>query len=146
MRFYHVSENGNIKEFTPRVPWCINRYEDCVTDRICITESIEHSLSGAPIDEVMFGDRYYVYEFEIDIEKDYNDIIMPIELYMMDKVPDSIFTHEHWYLKPLKPISVSYIQINSFDKAYFHNERYPDMDSFIYENVEFSVLERKELI
>ncbi|AFV21670.1 MULTISPECIES: hypothetical protein [Bacillus] len=107
--FYHISMDlQHSGEFVPRIPSCRHQdKEDDVTNRICVSRTIDDCLSaipsgGAHLEELNIEQRGYYKVFKIDTEKlgiEDSDIVSSDVLYQEDLVRDAEVTNEHWILK-----------------------------------------------
>ncbi|MDF9599157.1 hypothetical protein P7D15_01835 [Bacillus cereus] len=107
--FYHVSTDlQHSGEFVPRIPSCRHQdKEDDVTNRICVSKTIDDCLSaipngGAHLEELNIEQRGYYKVFKIDTEKlgiEDSAIVSSDVLYQEDLVRDAEVTNEHWILK-----------------------------------------------
>ncbi|WP_283747872.1 hypothetical protein [Bacillus thuringiensis] len=107
--FYHISTDlQHSGEFVPRIPSCRHQdKEDDVTNRICVSRTIDDCLSaipsgGARLEELNIEQRGYYKVFKIDTEKlgiEDSDIVSSDVLYQEDLVRDADVTNEHWILK-----------------------------------------------
>lgn len=104
-RLYHISENPNLTVMTPRVPQ--NRlvskgYENGTIGRVCFAPTIADCISAAPRGKA--GEVLYVYLAQgVNPEYVYKPTI--------NDVPDSKYTHEVWYLKPVNVKKVGVIVV-----------------------------------
>jgi hypothetical protein len=104
-RLYHISENPNLTVMTPRVPQ--NRlvskgYENGTIGRVCFAPTIADCISAAPRGKA--GEVLYVYLAQgVNPEYVYKPTI--------NDVPDSKYTHEIWYLKPVNVKRVGVIVV-----------------------------------
>lgn len=100
MELYHISHNQDIKYLEPRIPcnyMTKNGYEDGVTARVCISESIEKCILA--INYKHTGDTFYVYQCLNNPE-----VYYPTR----KQVPDVEITNELWILKKVK-VKLKYI-------------------------------------
>lgn len=104
-RLYHISENPNLTVMTPRIPQ--NRlvskgYENGTIGRVCFAPTIADCISAAPRGKA--GEVLYVYLAQgVNPEYVYKPTI--------NDVPDSKYTHEIWYLKPVNVKRVGVIVV-----------------------------------
>lgn len=104
-RLYHISENPNLTVMTPRIPQ--NRlvskgYENGTIGRVCFAPTIADCISAAPRGKA--GEVLYVYLAQgVNPEYIYKPTI--------NDVPDSKYTHEIWYLKPVNVKRVGVIVV-----------------------------------
>lgn len=133
MKLYHASMDLDIvEEFSPRVPSRDNRLynEDYKTPRICVSSSIQGTLSAAPwgggnlIERIHIVDEtklIRIYEFDTNMLEP-SDIIGPEYLYKTDSVRDAVITGEHWILKPIKPTKTYLIKLLHYSDEYCEDE------------------------
>lgn len=104
-RLYHISENPNLTVMTPRIPQ--NRlvskgYENGTIGRVCFAPTIADCISAAPRGKA--GEVLYIYLAQgVNPEYIYKPTI--------NDVPDSKYTHEIWYLKPVNVKRVGVIVV-----------------------------------
>lgn len=118
IKLYHVSYNFTtddfVKNFKPRVPkWTteerstpVLHMENSTIPRICFSDSINHAMSAA-VYWPSEGEEFMVYELTVD--KDDPNLILPETLYAQDYVRDALETREHWYLEPVTLTGTPYV-------------------------------------
>lgn len=119
INLFHLSKDPNLKTMIPRVP--NNRLvrsgkEDGKTPRVCFSKSIHSALASAP--PARTGSVLYVYS-PTSIDK--SALYKP----SLSQVPDSGFTHEVWYLKPVTVKKVGIIVVGDIirSKYWYGKER-----------------------
>lgn len=122
MIYYHLSADlSKDGHFIPRAPMDICLFEDNMTERVCVSTTIEGCLSSMPggfMKEKTKDFSCVMKLFKIDTNKlniQDTDILVPEELLENHLVPDSLLTKEHWILKEFIVPSedISLIKINS---------------------------------
>lgn len=121
--YYHVSENGSLKHFTPRVPDFRAAHEDQQTPRVCVAGSVLGCLIGYQriISDFMNGDPesykggWYIYGVDSQFA------IKPGKRL----VPDTMRSGEHWlvpYTKDHWQYPTRIIGKVFFGSLTFHND------------------------
>lgn len=109
MRLYHLSEDKNLTELTPRVPrFAVEGHEDVSTPRVCFAKTISGCLSALQDSPR----RYYVYVPEGDV-----DFLVPTT----KQVRDSIATGEVWVLRPVKVNCIGIIQSSEYERTEYYS-------------------------
>lgn len=118
---FHLSFIDKLHSTTmyPRVPnSAVNGYEDCITDRICFSNSIDNALAALQ----GCAGRYYVY-----IPK--NMELMNLYHPSVDEVFDAHITKEVWCLNPVEVVCIGSIINNGVIEMIKHEI---DREPFIF--------------
>lgn len=104
MILYNVSFNlhNTRNRMLPAIPSSTADDEDRTTQRICLTDSVEHCMQAIAVGnrKVEIGAHFILRV--VDISKNDTNLIIPILLKQSNKVPDALENSEYWYLKPKK--------------------------------------------
>lgn len=121
--FYHVSFDLCNKSymFFPRIPESAGDGEDKITERICLSSSVEGCMKAiGPCDRNLgVGSKFILRT--IAMEYPNPNLICPGTLYESGRVPDALETNEYWCLYPL-------IFGNVFECEITRIEAYHDMN------------------
>lgn len=132
-KLYRVSFKADkTKKFCPQIPKHRHIDEDSITNRICLSSSIEGCLSASPyggefLEEILWGNSSFlvrVYEFNVE-NINIKNIIPPEYLYQQDLVRDAHINNEYWIVNQNLTPSRSY-----FIKILHYNTTYPDDISY----------------
>ncbi len=85
----------------PSVPKSAGSMEDCVTPRVCLSDSVEGCFQAVSKDDKDFvrGTRFILHT--VCVSAFDTKLIHPMELTLSGKVPDAEHNHEYWYTKPI---------------------------------------------
>lgn len=135
---YHVSFDisSSKKYFIPRIPLSKSKYENSSIARICFSDSITRCICAISDVFDKITNSPYIDVFELDVNKNCDKLLSYEQLYNKSYVPDSLFTHEYWYLAPivLSPIKYKIIDLEVDNYFLVHEQQRADLFTYIDEH------------